>query len=187
MHGIVLNDPAPGNPPIVSWPPMTEPRSPFLRAADERGFIHQCTDMAALDALAAEGPITAYIGFDCTAESLHVGSLVQIMLLRLLQRTGHKPIVLMGGGTSRVGDPSGKDEARKLLSDADIAANMTGIKRIFDRFLTFGEGPAEAVMVDNSDWLEGLNYIDFLRDYGRHFSINRMLGLESVKSRLDRE
>ncbi len=166
---------------------MTEPRSPFLRAADERGFIHQCTDMGALDALAAEGPITAYIGFDCTAESLHVGSLVQIMLLRLLQRTGHKPIVLMGGGTTRVGDPSGKDEARKLLSDEDIARNMAGIRDVFSQFLSFGDGPTDAVMVNNADWLSGLEYIPFLRDFGRHFSVNRMLGLDSVKLRLERE
>ena len=166
---------------------MARPRSEFIHTVVERGYLHQCTDREALDALAADGAITAYIGFDCTAPSLHAGSLVSIMLLRILQRSGHKPIVLMGGGTSRVGDPSGKDEARKLLSAADIAANMAGIKDIFARFLTFGEGPSDAVMVDNSDWLEDLNYIEFLRDYGRHFSINRMLGLESVKSRLGRE
>ncbi len=166
---------------------MASHRSEFIQTVVERGYLHQCTDIEALDAQAAEGAIAAYVGFDCTAPSLHAGSLVSIMLLRILQRCGHKPIVLMGGGTSRVGDPSGKDEARKLLSGADIAANMAGIRDIFARFLTFGEGPADAVMVDNSDWLEGLNYIEFLRDYGRHFSINRMLGLESVKSRLDRE
>ena len=166
---------------------MARPRSEFIHTVVERGYLHQCTDREALDALAADGAITAYIGFDCTAPSLHAGSLVSIMLLRILQRSGHKPIVLMGGGTSRVGDPSGKDEARKLLSAADIAANMAGIKDIFARVLTFGEGPSDAVMVDNSDWLEDLNYIEFLRDYGRHFSINRMLGLESVKSRLGRE
>ena len=166
---------------------MARPRSEFIHTVVERGYLHQCTDREALDALAADGAITAYIGFDCTAPSLHAGSLVSIMLLRILQRSGHKPIVLMGGGTSRVGDPSGKDEARKLLSAADIAANMAGIKDIFARVLTFGEGPIDAVMVDNSDWLEDLNYIEFLRDYGRHFSINRMLGLESVKSRLGRE
>ena len=166
---------------------MSSPRSEFIQTVLERGYLHQCTDQDALDTLAAEGAITAYIGFDCTAPSLHAGSLVSIMLLRILQRSGHKPIVLMGGGTSRVGDPSGKDEARKLLSAADIAANRTGIKDIFARFLTFGEGPTDAVMVDNWDWLEGLNYIEFLRDYGRHFSINRMLGMDSVKLRLERE
>ncbi len=166
---------------------MTELRSEFLRVAEERGFIHQGTDNEALDALAADGPITAYIGFDCTAESLHVGSLVQIMLLRLLQRTGHKPIVLMGGGTTRVGDPSGKDEARKLLSDEDIARNMAGIRKVFARFLSFGDGPTDAIMVNNADWLDGLEYIPFLRDFGRHFSVNRMLGLDSVKLRLERE
>lgn len=166
---------------------MASHRSEFIHTVVERGYLHQCTDLDALDALAAEGVIAAYIGFDCTAPSLHAGSLVSIMLLRILQRSGHKPIVLMGGGTSRVGDPSGKDEARKLLSAADIAANMAGIRRVFARFLTFGEGPGDAVMVDNSDWLEGLNYIEFLRDYGPHFSINRMLALDSVKSRLDRE
>jgi tyrosyl-tRNA synthetase len=166
---------------------MTELRSEFLRVAEIRGFIHQGTDNEALDALAAEGSITAYIGFDCTAESLHVGSLVQIMLLRLLQRTGHKPIVLMGGGTTRVGDPSGKDEARKLLSDEDIARNMAGIRKVFARILSFGDGPTDAIMVNNADWLDGLEYIPFLRDFGRHFSVNRMLGLDSVKLRLERE
>ena len=166
---------------------MARPRSEFIQTVVERGYLHQCTDIDAIDALAADGVIAAYIGFDCTAPSLHAGSLLPIMLLRILQRCGHKPIVLMGGGTSRVGDPSGKDEARKLLSTADIAANMAGIKDIFSRFLTFGEGPGDAVMVDNWDWLEGLKYIEFLRDYGRHFSINRMLAMDSVKLRLDRE
>ena len=166
---------------------MASPRSEFIHTVLERGYLHQCTDLDALDDLAADGAVTAYIGFDCTAPSLHAGSLVSIMLLRILQRSGHKPIVLMGGGTSRVGDPSGKDQARKVLGAADIAANMAGIKDIFARYLTFGEGPSDAVMVDNWDWLEGLNYIEFLRDYGRHFSINRMLGMESVKLRLDRE
>ncbi|MHA1568304.1 MAG: tyrosine--tRNA ligase [Alphaproteobacteria bacterium] len=166
---------------------MTGHRSDFLRTLDERGYIHQCTDAAALDALAAESAVTGYIGFDCTADSLHVGSLLQIMLLRWMQRTGHKPIVLMGAGTTKVGDPSGKDASRVLLTDAQIDANMTGIKRVFERFLRFGEGPTDAIMVNNADWLDKLDYIDFLRDYGRHFSVNRMLSFDSVKLRLDRE
>lgn len=162
-------------------------KSDFLREMNRRGFIHQCTDMGELDALAAQGPIAAYIGFDLTADSLHVGSLVQIMMLRALQKAGHKPIVLMGGGTSKVGDPSGKDDARRLLSSEDIAKNVAGIQKIFSQFLTFGDGPTDAIMVNNADWLEELNYIDFLRDFGRHFSVNRMLGFDSVKLRLDRE
>jgi tyrosyl-tRNA synthetase len=166
---------------------MTTLRSDFLREITGRGFVHQCTDQDALDALAAKGPITAYIGFDCTADSLHVGSLVPIMLLRWLQRTGHKPIVLMGGGTTKVGDPSGKDDARQLLSEADIAHNMASIRRIFAQFLTFGDGSSDAIMVNNADWLDGLNYVDFLRDYGRHFSVNRMLSFDSIKQRLERE
>jgi tyrosyl-tRNA synthetase len=166
---------------------MTTPRSDLLRVLTERGFVHQCTDLEGLDALAAKSAITAYIGFDCTAPSLHVGSLVQIMLLHWLQQTGHKPITLMGGGTSKIGDPSFKDEARKLLSEADIARNMTGIKRIFGQFLHFGDGPSEAIMANNADWLDQLHYIDFLRDYGRHFSVNRMLSFDSVKLRLERE
>jgi tyrosyl-tRNA synthetase len=159
----------------------------FLREAVSRGFMHQCTDLEALDARMAKGPAVAYIGFDATADSLHVGSLVPIMLLRLLQKSGHKPIVLIGGGTTKVGDPSGKDESRKLLSEEDIARNMAGIRRVFDRFLTFGNGPTDAVMVNNDDWLDGLGYISFLRDYGRHFSVNRMLSFDSVKMRLERE
>jgi tyrosyl-tRNA synthetase len=166
---------------------MTTPRSEFLNAATDRGFIHQCTDTQALDELASKGTIHAYIGFDATADSLHAGSLVPIMLLRLLQRSGHKPIVLMGGGTTKVGDPSGKDEQRQLLDDARIDANIQGIRRIFENFLTFGDGPTDAVMVNNADWLDDLQYIPFLREYGRHFSVNRMLGFESVKLRLDRE
>lgn len=167
---------------------MTAHRSDFIRAVAERGYMHQCTDMDGLDALLAGGkPVAAYIGFDCTAPSLHAGSLVSIMLLRLLQKSGHKPIVLMGGGTTRVGDPTGKDEARKMLSDAEIALNMAGIRRVFERFLTFGNGPTDATMVNNADWLDGLKYIDFLRDYGRHFSVNRMLTFDSVKTRLERE
>jgi tyrosyl-tRNA synthetase len=166
---------------------MANPKSDFLRIVTERGFVHQCTDAEGLDAEAMKGPISAYIGFDATATSLHAGSLLPIMLLRWLQKTGHKPIVLMGGGTTRVGDPSGKDESRKLLTDEQIASNIAGIKRVFAKFLTFGDGPTDAVMVNNDDWLRGLNYIDFLRDIGRHFTINRMLSFDSVKLRLDRE
>jgi len=162
-------------------------KSDFLRTLDERGFIHQVTDAAALDAQAAEKRVVAYVGYDCTAPSLHVGNLVSIMMLRHLQRTGHKPIVLMGGGTTKVGDPSGKDESRKMLSIDDIKANMAGIRRVFASFLTFGDGPTDAVMVNNADWLDRLGYIDFLRDYGRHFSVNRMLSFDSVKLRLERE
>jgi tyrosyl-tRNA synthetase len=166
---------------------MNALRSDFLNAVVERGFLHQCTNTDALDALAAKEPVTAYIGFDATADSLHAGSLVPIMLLRLLQKTGHKPIVLMGGGTTKVGDPSGKDEARQLLTDAQIQANIDGIKGIFQKFLRFGDGPTDAVMVNNAEWLDRLEYIAFLRDYGRHFSVNRMLSFDSVKLRLDRE
>jgi tyrosyl-tRNA synthetase len=167
---------------------MSDVRSPFLAAALERGYVHQCTDMAALDArLNAGVSVVAYIGYDCTADSLHIGSLLGIMLLRLYQRSGHKPIVLMGGGTTRIGDPSGKDEARPLLSDADIARNMEGIRRVFAKFLTFGDGPTDAVMVNNADWLDELRYIPLLRDVGRHFSVNRMLTQDSVKLRLERE
>ena len=163
------------------------PASAFLREATDRGFIHQCTDLEALDAIMASGSTPAYIGFDCTADSLHVGSLVQIMILRLLQKHGHKPVVLMGGGTTRIGDPSGRDESRQMLTDAQIAANMAGIKRCFGPFLRFGEGPSDAIMVNNADWLDKLGYIDLLRDVGTHFTINRMLGFDSVKLRLDRE
>ncbi|MFB0951829.1 MAG: tyrosine--tRNA ligase [Rhodospirillales bacterium] len=166
---------------------MSQYKSDFISKLVERQYLHQCTDIEALDAKAAGGPVTAYIGFDCTAPSLHVGSLVPIMLLRLFQQTGHKPIVLMGGGTTKVGDPSGKDDQRKLLDDAAIAANMAGIKSVFEKFLTFGDGPKDAVMVNNANWLENLNYVSFLRDYGRHFTINRMLSFDSVKLRLDRE
>ena len=166
---------------------MTSFKSDFLKVMEERGFIHQCSDPEGLDEAASSGTITAYIGFDCTASSLHVGSLIQIMILRHLQRAGHRPIVLIGGGTTKVGDPSGKDDARKLLSDEDIAANIAGIRTVFDRFLTFGDGPTDAIMVNNDDWLQGLGYIDFLRDYGRHFSVNRMLTFDSVKLRLERE
>ncbi|MGB8841890.1 MAG: tyrosine--tRNA ligase [Aliidongia sp.] len=163
------------------------PSSDFLREASERGFVHQCTDAEALDAALRAGPVAGYIGFDCTADSLHVGSLVQIMTLRRLQQAGHRPIVLMGGGTTKVGDPSGKDEGRKLLSDEDIARNLAGIRTVFDRYLKFGTGPTDAIMLNNADWLDRLQYIPFLRDYGRHFSINRMLSFDSVQLRLERE
>ena len=166
---------------------MATHRSQFLSTLTERGFVHQCTDDEALDALAAEKPLTAYIGFDCTAPSLHVGSLISIMMLKWLQEAGHKPIVLMGGGTTKVGDPSGKDDVRTLLDDAEIADNMRRIEQVFSQFLTFGDGPTDAVMIDNSEWLDGLSYIPFLREYGRHFSVNRMLGFDSVKLRLERE
>jgi tyrosyl-tRNA synthetase len=166
---------------------MTEHVSDLLRLLTERGYIHQATDASALDALALTSVVPGYIGFDATAPSLHVGSLVQIMLLRRMQQTGHKPIVLMGGGTSKIGDPSFKDEARKLLTTDMIAGNVASIQRIFDRFLTFGDGPSDAVMVNNADWLDKLEYIPFLRDVGQHFSINRMLSFDSVKLRLDRE
>jgi len=166
---------------------MATVKSEFLNTLIERGFVHQCTDMDALDARLMKGVTTAYIGFDCTASSLHVGSLVPIMLLRHLQKSGHKPIVLMGGGTTKVGDPSGKDESRQILSEAVISENKTGIQRIFDRFVDFGTGATDAIMLDNAEWLDRLNYISFLRDYGRYFSVNRMLGFESVKLRLERE
>jgi tyrosyl-tRNA synthetase len=166
---------------------MSTPRSPFLATALEHGFVHQCTDMEALDARLSAGPVVAYDGFDCTADSLHVGSLVGIMLLRLFQRCGHKPIVLMGGGTTRIGDPSGRDEARLLLDDAEIARNMAGIRKVFAKFLTFGDGPSDAMMVNNADWLDELHYIPLLRDVGRHFSVNRMLTQDSIRLRLERD
>ncbi|QAY79354.1 tyrosine--tRNA ligase [Sphingosinicella sp. BN140058] len=162
-------------------------RSDLLRLLDERGYIHQLTDAEGLDALASKEIVPGYIGFDATAPSLHVGSLVQIMMLRRLQQAGHKPIVLMGGGTSKIGDPSFKDEARKLLTEETIAANIASIKRVFEPFLRFGDGPTDAVMVDNADWLDKLEYIPFLREIGQHFSVNRMLSFDSVKLRLDRE
>ncbi|MEO7208118.1 MAG: tyrosine--tRNA ligase [Steroidobacteraceae bacterium] len=162
-------------------------KSDFLRGLCERGFIHQITDAAGLDARAQSSVISAYIGFDATADSLHIGSLVQIMLLRRLQRAGHRPIVLMGGGTTKVGDPSGRDETRQLLTEEQINANITGIGATFARFLDFGPGPSGAIMANNDDWLKDLHYIDFLRDVGRHFTINRMLTMDSVKLRLERE
>ena len=166
---------------------MSTVKSDLLQELATRGYVHQCTDEAALDKLARSEIITGYIGFDCTAPSLHVGNLVSIMLLRKLQQTGHRPIVLIGGGTTKVGDPSGKDEMRKVLTDAEIAANIAGIESVFGKFLSFGDGEQDAILVNNSDWLEALNYIDFLRDYGRHFSVNRMLSQDSVKLRLERE
>ncbi len=162
-------------------------QSELLTILSQRGYIHQMTDAVALDALAVKGVVPGYIGFDPTAPSLHVGSLVQIMLLRRLQQSGHKPIVLMGGGTGKIGDPSFKDEARKLLGEDGIAANVASIRRIFERFLTFGDGPTDAVMLDNAEWLDALEYIPFLREVGQHFSVNRMLSFDSVKLRLDRE
>jgi tyrosyl-tRNA synthetase len=166
---------------------MTGQKSEFLRVLETRQFVHQNTDRDGLGALTAAGSVTGYIGFDCTAPSLHVGSLVQIMMLRHMQRCGHKPIVLMGGGTTKIGDPSGRDETRQMLDDDGIAANMAGIKQVFSQFLTFGDGPTDAVMVNNADWLDDLEYIPFLREYGSHMSVNRMMGFDSVKLRLDRQ
>ncbi len=166
---------------------MTQATSDLVRLLTSRGYVHQMTDAAALDALAAKQVVPGYIGFDPTAPSLHVGSLVQIMLLRRLQQSGHKPIVLMGGGTGKVGDPSFKDEARKLMTAETIAANIASIRTVFERFLTFGDGPTDAVLLDNAEWLDRLEYIPFLRDIGQHFSVNRMLSFDSVKLRLDRE
>tara|TARA_Y100000385_G_C13096158_1_gene641447 strand:+ start:2416 stop:3669 length:1254 start_codon:yes stop_codon:yes gene_type:complete len=166
---------------------MSNFKSQFIRLMSDRKFIHQITDENELDALMARNRITAYIGFDCTADSLHVGSLVQIMMLRHLQKCGHRPIVLMGGGTTKVGDPSGKDDARQLLNDEDIKTNKESIRKIFEKYLIFGDGPTDALMVDNDEWLSSLEYVKFLREYGRHFSVNRMLSFDSVKLRLDRE
>ncbi|NOZ41813.1 MAG: tyrosine--tRNA ligase [Alphaproteobacteria bacterium] len=163
------------------------PQTVFLKTMLDRGYIHQCTDLAALDLTLSQGVSAAYIGFDCTATSLHVGSLVQIMMLRHLQKSGHKPIVLMGGGTSRIGDPTGRDDSRKMLSDDDINRNMAGIRTVFEKYLTFGNGPTDAIMVNNADWLDPLKYVEFLRDMGIHFTINRMLSFDSVKLRLERE
>jgi tyrosyl-tRNA synthetase len=166
---------------------MSTYKSDFLHTLASRGFIHQISEPEALDARARAGAITAYIGFDCTAPSLHVGSLLPIMMLYWMQQTGHRPIALMGGGTTRVGDPSGKDETRKILTDTDIERNLAGIRAVFAKFLRFGTGPADAVMANNADWLNALNYIDFLREVGRHFSVNRMLAFDSVKLRLERQ
>jgi tyrosyl-tRNA synthetase len=166
---------------------MSTTKSDFLHELEARGYIHQATDQAGLHKLALSEPLTGYIGFDCTAPSLHVGNLISIMMLRKLQRAGHRPIVLIGGGTTKVGDPSGKDETRKLLSDTEIAANIAGIEHVFTKFLSFGKGESDALMINNADWLDSLNYVDFLRDYGRHFSVNRMLTYDAVKLRLERE
>ncbi len=163
------------------------PKSEFLAVLMARGYLHQCSDLEGIDEKALRGALTAYVGFDCTAASLHVGSLVPIMMLRWLQKTGGKPSALMGGGTTRVGDPSGKDESRKILTLETIEANKAGIKRVFTKFLSFGAGATDALMPDNAEWLATLNYIDFLRDVGRHFSVNRMLAMDSVKMRLERE
>jgi tyrosyl-tRNA synthetase len=166
---------------------MTSYKSTLLNLLHERGYVHQMTDAAALDDLASRQVVPAYIGFDVTAPSLHVGNLVQVMQLRRVQQAGHKPIVVMGGGTTKVGDPSGKDEVRKLLDSDGIAANFASIRRIFERFLTFGDGPTDAIMIDNAEWLDALQYIPFLREVGRHFTINRMLTFDSVRLRLERE
>jgi tyrosyl-tRNA synthetase len=166
---------------------MSAHKSEFLRLLASRGFIHQVSEPETLDRLAQSSAITGYIGFDCTAPSLHVGNLVSIMMLYWMQQTGHRPIVLMGGGTTRVGDPSGKDESRRLLDEEMIARNLRGIRAVFDKFLAFGRGPRDAIMANNADWLNTLNYIDFLREVGRHFSVNRMLSFESIKLRLERQ
>jgi tyrosyl-tRNA synthetase len=166
---------------------MSAYKSELLRVLSTRGYIHQVSEPEVLDRLARSSIVTGYIGFDCTAPSLHVGSLVQIMMLYWMQQTGHRPIALMGGGTTRVGDPSGKDQSRRLLAEAMIAENLRSIRAVFDKFLKFGSGPSDAVMADNADWLNTLNYIDFLREVGRHFSVNRMLSFESVKLRLERQ
>ncbi len=166
---------------------MPSYKSDFLNHLDERGFIAQCSDADALEDNLSKGVVTGYIGFDCTAPSLHAGSLVQIMMLRALQNAGHRPIVVIGGGTTRIGDPSFRDSARPLLDDAAIEKNKEGIKKVFSKFLSFDDGPTGALMVDNREWLDGLDYVDFLRDVGRHFSVNRMLSFESVKARLERE
>ena len=173
-----------------SEPPDLMPESfkaPFLQTLLERGFIHQCTDFKTLDEKFSNTTVSAYLGFDATASSLHVGSLLQIMILRTLQKAGHKPIILIGGGTTKVGDPSGKDESRQLLTPEAIQKNADSIAQVFKKFITFGNGPSDAIMVNNADWLDGINYLEFLRDYGRYFTINRMLSFESVKQRLARE
>jgi tyrosyl-tRNA synthetase len=173
---------------MTSFPTAFEkPNSAFLRTLTERGFLNQCSDRAGLDAAMRQGVVSAYIGFDATADSLHVGHLVSIMVLRWLQRTGHKPIVMIGGGTTRIGDPSFRDSSRPMLDDEQIAANMAGIGKVFTNYLTFGDGPTDAVMVNNADWLDELRYIPLLREVGRHFTVNRMLSFDSVKQRLDRE
>ena len=176
-----------GGPEFQSETDMSQYKSDLLRLLDSRGYIHQLTDAEGLDALAAKQIVPAYIGFDATAPSLHVGSLVQIMMLRRLQQAGHKPVVLMGGGTTRIGDPTGRDESRKMLSDETIEANIASIKTIFARFLKFGDGPTDAIMVNNHDWLGKLGYIEMLQKVGTHFTVNRMLSFDSVKLRLERD
>src|ERR1700687_657320 len=166
---------------------MTAFKSDFLNVLQERGFIHQCSDFEGLDALAAKGQATAYVGYDCTAPSLHIGNFLTIMMLYWLQQSGNKPITLMGGGTTRVGDPSGRDESRAIRPVEEIDANKESIKGVFSKILKFGDGKTDAVMLDNAEWLTRLNYIDMLRDIGRHFSVNRMLTMDSVKSRLERD
>jgi len=166
---------------------MTTYKSDFLNILSERGFIHQVSEPDVLDALAAKGPVTGYIGFDCTAASLHIGSLLPIMMLYWMQQTGHRPIALMGGGTTRVGDPSGKDESRRILTEDMINENLVGIRAVFSKFLKFEANSGNAIMANNADWLNTLNYIDFLRDVGKHFSVNRMLSFDSVKMRLERQ
>ncbi|MEM8803206.1 MAG: tyrosine--tRNA ligase, partial [Pseudomonadota bacterium] len=163
------------------------PKSDFITAITERGFLADCTDLPSLDEAFRKGTVTGYIGFDLTATSLHIGNLVQIMLLRWMQKTGHRPITLMGGGTTKVGDPSGKDEMRKIISVDQINANADGIRQVFSRYISYGEGPTDSPLVNNAEWLDKLGYIDFLRDIGKHFTVNRLLAFESVKSRLDRE
>jgi tyrosyl-tRNA synthetase len=173
-----------------SEPPDSMPDSfqaPFLQTLSDRGFIHQCTDFKTLDEKFSNSTVSAYLGFDATASSLHVGSLLQIMILRTLQKNGHKPIILIGGGTTKVGDPSGKDESRQLMTSEKIQENADSIAQVFKKFITFGDGPTDAIMVNNADWLDDINYLDFLRDYGKFFTINRMLSFESVKQRLARE
>ena len=166
---------------------MGQPRSEFLRVIKDRGFLHQCTDLEGLDEHLSRGCVVGYIGFDATAGSLHIGNVIQIMRLRWLQRTGHRPIALLGGGTTKVGDPSGKDSARQLLGEAEIAANIASIRRSLESYLTFGDGPTDAILINNAEWLDALQYIPFLRDYGSHVSINRMLTFDSIKLRLERE
>jgi tyrosyl-tRNA synthetase len=167
--------------------PEIQLQSPFLRVLRERGFLHQCTNLEALDQRLLAGPIVAYNGFDLTADSLHVGHLIPIMALRWLQRCGHRPVVLLGGGTTRIGDPSFRDTSRPMLDDQQIAQNLAGIRRVFARYLSFGDGPTDAALVDNADWLDPLRFLDFLRDFGRHFSVNRMLAFDYVRQRLERE
>jgi tyrosyl-tRNA synthetase len=171
----------------MSPEPEFKPKSDFLQVMQERGYLHQISEPEALDAALRGGVVTAYVGYDCTANSLHIGSLISIMMLRWLQKTGHRPITLMGGGTTKVGDPTDRDQQRPLLTDAVINANMAGIKGVFEKFLSFGNGATDAVMVNNADWLEKFGYVEFLRDYGVHFTVNRMLAFDSVKTRLERE